>query len=65
MFVHGDAQIGAALMERFDGAYQMSYSLKKSKKTKLQILEKGMKKPTKKDLVYLDDSPDYCERNIT
>lgn len=71
------AQIGAALMERFEGAFQMTYrgggissasttggATKKLKK-KLLVVDKHMKKPTKKDLVYLDDSPDYCERNQT
>jgi wingless-type MMTV integration site family protein 4 len=72
-------QIGAALMERFEGAFQMTYrgggiasrsisissgATKKLKK-KLLVVDKNMKKPTKKDLVYLDDSPDYCERNQT
>lgn len=80
-------------MERFEGAYQMTYrrstististmstvstmstltstptianvNAKKLKK-KLLVVDKQMKKPTKKDLVYLDDSPDYCERNQT
>ncbi len=65
-------------MERFEGAFHMTYrggclssastiggaSTKKLKK-KLLVVDKHMKKPTKKDLVYLDDSPDYCERNQT
>ena len=68
-------------MERFEGAFHMTYrgggigissassssisgATKKLKK-KLLVVDKHMKKPTKKDLVYLDDSPDYCERNQT
>ena len=51
-------------MERFEGAYQMTYNLKKKSK-KLQVIDKNMKKPTRKDLVFLDESPDYCERNQT
>lgn len=71
-------QIGAALMERFEGAFQMTYRgggvaissstssrVAKKLKNKLLVVDKNMKKPTKKDLVYLDDSPDYCERNQT
>lgn len=64
-------------MERFEGAYQMTYrgggistasstkATSKKLKKKLLVVDKHMKKPTKKDLVYLDDSPDYCERNQT
>lgn len=62
-------------MERFEGAYQMTFrtsalietneDIKKAKKMKLTVVDKHMKKPTRKDLVYLDDSPDYCERNQT
>ena len=57
-------QIGGALMERFEGAHHMTYNLKKKKK-KLHVIDKNMKKPTRKDLVFLDESPDYCERNQT
>lgn len=65
-------------MERFEGAFQMTYRsggvatssstssrVAKKLKNKLLVVDKNMKKPTKKDLVYLDDSPDYCERNQT
>ena len=67
-------------MERFEGAFQMTYrgggvassgigtsssGVAKKLKKKLLVVDKNMKKPTKKDLVYLDDSPDYCERNQT
>ena len=61
----GYEKIGTALMDRFEGAYQMGYGGKKSKKNKLHVVEKNMKKPTKKDLVFLDESPDYCDRNLT
>lgn len=62
-------------MERFEGASLMSYrgsntpvtasGLAKLTKKKLYVVDKHMKKPTRKDLVYLDESPDYCERNQT
>lgn len=65
-------------MDRFEGAFQMTYRgggvaissstssrVAKKLKNKLLVVDKNMKKPTKKDLVYLDDSPDYCERNQT
>lgn len=58
-------------MERFEGAFHMTYRRnakpgnKKKSIFKLVVADKQMKKPTRKDLVYLDDSPDYCERNQT
>lgn len=58
-------------MERFEGAFRMTYRRNtkpgnnKNSKFKLVIADKQMKKPTRKDLVYLEDSPNYCERNQT
>ncbi|EFX69968.1 secreted signaling factor WNT4-like protein, partial [Daphnia pulex] len=63
------SEIGAALMERFEGAFQMTYRGGGMAATSHAGISpssgSNMKKPTKKDLVYLDDSPDYCERNQT
>ena len=60
-------QIGTALMERFEGAFQMTFRNNNSKvsKKKLVVIDRHMKKPTKKDLVYIDDSLNFCERNQT
>jgi len=54
-------------MERFEGAFQMTLRNSNSKvpKKKLVVIDKNMKKPTKKDLVYIDDSLNFCERNQT
>lgn len=32
---------------------------------RLKPVLREMKRPTKKDLVFLDDSPTYCEKNET
>lgn len=60
-------------MERFEGAFRMAFrdgysgvqneNEFKKLRSKLVVVDKHMKKPSRKDLVYLDDSPDYCERN--
>jgi wingless-type MMTV integration site family protein 4 len=49
--------VGSALKSKFDGASQVKLS---SRRNRLRPAEKHLKKPSKKDLVYLQDSPDYC-----
>lgn len=34
-------------------------------KFRLKPIYKQMKKPTKRDLVFIDESPDYCDQNST
>lgn len=52
--------IGTALKEKFDGASLVKINKQKSK---LKPISRDMKRPTKKDLVYLENSPDFCEPN--
>ena len=54
-------EIGQNLKQKFDGASQVKYS---KRKHKLKRKTKDMKKPTKKDLVYLDESPDFCNYDL-
>ncbi|OWF48432.1 protein Wnt-4-like [Mizuhopecten yessoensis] len=49
--------IGAKLKAKFDGASLVKVNKKRRKLKRITI---DMKKPTKKDLVYLEESPDYC-----
>ena len=52
-------KIGNELSQKFDGATHMSYVQKKHK-SRLRPSKRDIKKPSKKDLVYLDESPDFC-----
>ncbi|XP_077298091.1 protein Wnt-4-like [Arctopsyche grandis] len=57
--------VGEALTARYDGASHVKVVDRKrgKKMKKLRPYHPDMKKPNKTDLVYLDDSPDYCESN--
>lgn len=55
--------IGEALVKRFDSATQVKVVESRSGKSRLRPVRRNAKKPGKKDLVFLDDSPDYCQRN--
>ncbi|XP_071044208.1 protein Wnt-5a [Parasteatoda tepidariorum] len=57
-------EIGDLLTSKFDGATLVK-AVERRHKTKLRPVRKNVKRPSKKDLVYLDDSPDYCVRNET
>ena len=54
--------IGDSLLKKFDAATQVKTAEHKSK-VRLKPTHKDVKRPSKKDLVFLDDSPDYCQSN--
>ncbi|ODM89412.1 Protein Wnt-7b [Orchesella cincta] len=69
-------EIGEKIREKFEGAFRVkpvrrsenkppSHSNGKPTKLRLKPMMKEMKKPTKKDLVYIEESPTYCDRNET
>ncbi|KAF6217032.1 hypothetical protein GE061_001385 [Apolygus lucorum] len=59
-------QVGDALSARFEGASSVKLVEKKKKNVKkLRAATKGLKQPNNTELVYLEDSPDYCEKNET
>ncbi|XP_059056214.1 protein Wnt-1-like [Achroia grisella] len=57
--------VGDVLTTRYEGASHVKVVERKRGKNirKLRPLHSDMKKPNKTDLVYLEDSPDYCEPN--
>ncbi|KAL8566506.1 hypothetical protein ACOMHN_012324 [Nucella lapillus] len=52
--------IGAALKDKFDGASFVRFD---NKRRRLKRVTKQQKQPRKNDLVYLNESPDFCEFN--
>ncbi|XP_054168160.1 protein Wnt-1-like [Oppia nitens] len=62
--------IGNNLKDKFDGASRVMVSndyrgltRKKYKKVQLKPYETGYKSPTRKDLIYFEESPDFCINN--
>ncbi|XP_044744481.1 protein Wnt-1-like isoform X1 [Coccinella septempunctata] len=56
-------QVAEGLFQRYEGASHVKFVERRRKK--LRAVSPDLKKPNKTDLVYLDDSPDYCEKNET
>ncbi|CAL4185971.1 unnamed protein product, partial [Meganyctiphanes norvegica] len=54
--------IGDSLHTRFESATSVKLVNRKKRK-KLRPRRKGFKRPTRRDFVYLQESPDYCEHN--
>jgi wingless-type MMTV integration site family protein 4 len=53
-------EVGRDLKTRFDGASHVMYL---QQRHRLKPYDAKQKKPTKRDLVYLEESPDFCEYN--
>jgi len=53
-------QVGSYLKDKFDGANKVQINRRNAR---LSAADPNMKKPTRKDLVYLQESPDFCEFN--
>lgn len=52
--------IGKVLKDRFDGAALVRFN---KRRNKFEPVEKGIKGPSKQDLIYLRKSPTFCEPN--
>lgn len=52
-------EIGNYLREKYDGATDVQVN----RRGRLQVKDMQIRVPTASDLVYLDESPDYCVRN--
>lgn len=55
--------VGEGLFQRYEGATHVR--LVQKRKKKLRNINPDFKKPNRTELVYLDESPDYCDKNET
>lgn len=55
------AAAGEHLKDKYEGAIEV----RATRRGRLQIRDPRFSLPTASDLVYIDDSPNYCIRNIT
>ncbi|KAK2583947.1 hypothetical protein KPH14_001206 [Odynerus spinipes] len=59
-------EAGTDLAALHDGAALVRLSQRGGRRpARLRPAQPDLKRPNKTDLVYLEDSPDYCERNVT
>ncbi|GAB6029242.1 Protein Wnt-5b, variant 2 [Chamberlinius hualienensis] len=54
-------EVGDVLKDKYDGATEVRIN----KRGKLQLANPRFNVPTAEDLVYMDESPDYCTRNLS
>lgn len=58
--------MGDVISARFEGASFVKMVEKRKRRVKkLRAAIKEVKQPNRTELVYLEESPDYCERNET
>jgi wingless-type MMTV integration site family 3 protein len=58
--------VGDALSARYEGASHVKMVDKRRRRIKkLRAVSRDYKQPNKTDLVFLEESPDYCDRNDT
>lgn len=56
--------IGDALVRKFDSATHVKV-IEGRNRIKMRPTRRDVKKPGRKDLIYLDESPDFCARNVS
>jgi wingless-type MMTV integration site family protein 2 len=55
------SEVGTYLKHKYNGATRVQIS---QARPQLIVAHQNHKSPTKNDLVYIEDSPDYCVRNV-
>ncbi|EDO43836.1 predicted protein [Nematostella vectensis] len=58
-------QIGDHLKVKYDSAVEMTTKVNRRGKKRLKPKYSHFKKPSDKDLIYFETSPNYCDKNVT
>ena len=56
-------RVGNFLKQKYNGAVQVTMNQNAGRR-QLIVADRNHKKPTKLDLVYFDESPDYCVKDL-